>query len=184
MSRNKKAKSQPELNLYWCSRHQSLFDKSMFYTNKRASLGVMSVCKTCSKDLATEQRVKNPASYLAAAERYRKSENGAAYKADWEEKNKERRAAWRAEYMPRKLTLNRERVMLKSEATPSWANKVEVRKIYVEAKTLTKSTGVQHDVDHIIPLKGRNVCGLHVESNLRVITADENRRKSNQFHQV
>lgn len=184
MSRNKTARSQPELNLYWCSRHKSLFDKSMFYPNKRASLGVMSVCKACSKEMAAEQRLKNPASRLAAVERYRKSEKGAAYRSDWEAKNKEHRAAWRAEYMPRKLTLNRERVMLKSEATPHWVNKIEVRNIYVEAKTLTKITGVQHDVDHIIPLKGKNVCGLHVESNLRVITADENRRKHNQFHGV
>ena len=38
-----------------------------------------------------------------------------------------------------------------------------------------------HEVDHIIPLRGELASGLHVESNLQVITADENRKKNNNY---
>ena len=48
---------------------------------------------------------------------------------------------------------------------------------YAEARMLTKATGVKHEVDHIVPLSGPDVCGLHVSWNLRVITQQENQEK-------
>lgn len=60
---------------------------------------------------------------------------------------------------------------------PKWANPKLIERYYVEARRLTQLTGIKHHVDHIVPLKGRLVCGLHVETNLRVITAIENLRK-------
>lgn len=75
------------------------------------------------------------------------------------------------------------RITRERQAMPAWADKKAIEAIYRRAVLLTKSTGVPHEVDHIIPLKGRNVCGLHCEANLRVITKQENRRKSNLFDQ-
>lgn len=62
-------------------------------------------------------------------------------------------------------------------ATPSWADHEAIDAYYTEAKRLSVVTGSKHDVDHIIPLQGKHVCGLHVPWNLRVITKTDNVRK-------
>jgi hypothetical protein len=70
------------------------------------------------------------------------------------------------------------------QATPPWITskqKAEIRQIYQIAITMTKTTGEQYVVDHIIPLRGQDVCGLHVPWNLRVITQEENLKKSNKI---
>ena len=67
-------------------------------------------------------------------------------------------------------------------ATPPWINrkqKSNIRHLYQIAITMTQTTGEQYVVDHIYPLRSEVVCGLHVPWNLRVVTRDENLRKSN-----
>jgi hypothetical protein len=66
--------------------------------------------------------------------------------------------------------------------TPKWADKKKMKEIYDRARLLSEETGVKHEVDHIIPLKNELVCGLHVETNLRIVTKEENRRKRNIFY--
>lgn len=46
---------------------------------------------------------------------------------------------------------------------------------------MERETGTRHEVDHIVPLKGKTVRGLHVETNLRVIPHTENRQKGNKL---
>jgi hypothetical protein len=67
------------------------------------------------------------------------------------------------------------------QACPAWADRGKIREMYKEAKRLTKETGLLHSVDHIIPLKGETVCGLHVHNNLRVSLHIVNMRKANKF---
>jgi 5-methylcytosine-specific restriction endonuclease McrA len=70
------------------------------------------------------------------------------------------------------------------DATPKWLSrrqKSEIRQLYQIAITMTQTTGEQYVVDHIVPLRGDSVCGLHVPWNLRVITQDENLKKSNKL---
>ena len=70
------------------------------------------------------------------------------------------------------------------EATPLWLTreqKGQIRELYKIAITMTKTTGEQYVVDHIIPLRSEVVCGLHVPWNLRVIPRQENLLKSNKL---
>jgi hypothetical protein len=70
------------------------------------------------------------------------------------------------------------------QATPKWLTqeqKLEIRLKYRLAIELTRRTGTRHAVDHVIPLLGEEVCGLHVPWNLEVITQDENLKKSNKL---
>lgn len=62
-----------------------------------------------------------------------------------------------------------------------WSRAADINAIYEECSRKTIATGIKHEVDHIVPLKGKNVCGLHVLENLRIITACDNRTKSNRF---
>ena len=62
---------------------------------------------------------------------------------------------------------------------PAWADRRKIETIYAIADFLTARTGIEHEVDHVFPLKGKMSCGLHVETNLRVVTALENQRKGN-----
>ena len=62
----------------------------------------------------------------------------------------------------------------KIKATPKWANLEKIKEIYLNCPS-------GYHVDHITPLTNKNVCGLHVESNLQYLTAKENMKKSNKF---
>lgn len=73
---------------------------------------------------------------------------------------------------------------LKLKATPPWLtdeHHAAIAAIFAEARTLQKETGVPYHVDHIIPLKGRSACGLHVPWNLRPLPGSENVAKNNRF---
>ena len=66
-------------------------------------------------------------------------------------------------------------------AMPSWADRAKIKAVYALAIETTRRTGRSHEVDHIVPLRGRNVCGLHVDYNLQVIPEAVNQVKSNKF---
>jgi hypothetical protein len=67
------------------------------------------------------------------------------------------------------------------QATPAWADFDAMRVFYERARTLS-DRGEPHHVDHIVPLKGERVCGLHVHTNLQVLPARANILKSNKYH--
>ncbi|WP_143393275.1 hypothetical protein [Fimbriiglobus ruber] len=77
--------------------------------------------------------------------------------------------------------LHSKRKAMQKQAIPSWVDFEAIRVFYEKAKELTRKTGIEYEVDHIVPIRSRRVCGLHCQQNLQVITAVENNRKNNSF---
>lgn len=107
--------------------------------------------------------------------------------AQWKRDNKDKFAATVKRYMqtPKGRAKSAEKTRRRQAAlllrTPKWVNVAELEVFYREAVRLTLETGILHHVDHIVPLQGRSVSGLHVPANLRVIPAAENQAKWNKF---
>lgn len=80
-----------------------------------------------------------------------------------------------------RTALRRARIL---KATPVWVDKEHrqmISNLYHYAKFMQITTNQIYHVDHIVPLRGKNVCGLHVFNNLRVVTASENLSKTNRL---
>lgn len=75
----------------------------------------------------------------------------------------------------------RRRRMRERRAMPPWVRLADLRLFYREAKRLTRETGELHVVDHIVPLDGTRVCGLHVAHNLQVVHWRKNAIKANHY---
>jgi len=75
----------------------------------------------------------------------------------------------------------------KLNATPPWLTdeqNAHINRTYKLCKIVSEATGEKYHVDHIVPLQGKNVCGLHVPWNIRVIPAKLNLEKSNKHDQL
>ena len=89
--------------------------------------------------------------------------------------------AWRASNRSWLTSMEGMRRSLKAKATPEWADEFIISEIYDLADLRSRITGIPWQVDHIVPIKSRIVCGLHTDANLRVITALENSSKGNRW---
>ena len=79
----------------------------------------------------------------------------------------------------RKQNAKRRSALLKR--LPSWADPDRIEEIYKTAEEIARETGIPHHVDHVIPLQGKNVSGLHHQDNLLIVPGAENLSKGNRF---
>ena len=153
-------------------------------------------CTECLKVEWAEALTKR-AGYYAE---YNKSSAGVKAKQEYYAKNKtdviaraqartkEAKHAYRKKHKAANPDLYKELVNVRRrrfrDATPKWLTaeqKLEIRFHYRMAIALSRATKIPHAVDHIIPLQGEDVCGLHVPWNMQVLTQDENLKKSNKI---
>jgi hypothetical protein len=129
--------------------------------------------KQLTKDRARAWALANPEKVIDSKTKWRqdnlKTHN--AINRVWFANNKDKRAAYEGKRRACQL-----------QRTPAWdpdAHLIIAK--YQLAAMLTKASGIEHHVDHIIPLQGKKVSGLHTFANLRVIPGSDNVKKSNSF---
>jgi hypothetical protein len=161
-----------------------------FYASSTHKSGYASWCKDCESARNKAKNTVNREQRLVKAKEWRdanKAKQDAAIK-DWRERNVERIAETYRDWSNR----NKDKVnakWMKREAskkhrTPSWLTEDElwmIEQVYDIAAKRTSMLGMDFHVDHIVPLQGKTVSGLHVPWNLQVLPAKLNRQKSNHF---
>ena len=168
----------------------------MFSIRKQSRDGLQSRCKTC----ISEHRMMNIDKYAERDRLYRETRPAShlVVKKAWANANPGKSAAYRrawaatsdgAAYLRARTAARR---ALKRMATPVFANVNKINAVYIRAQKHSRD-GFSVDVDHIVPLKGKAVagpfgglqivCGLHTHTNLRILFAEENRKKKDKFDQ-
>lgn len=154
-----------------------------FHVRRASPDGLAYKCRACVNAYTKEWQARNPEAFREWASA--NAEKRAAYMQDWHKEHQGERSEsyreWRLRNRPVVAARNAARKTAKASATPAWSDLGAIREFYVEAARLTAETGIQHEVDHIVPLKGVNVCGLHVDYNLQILTRAENARKRNKM---
>lgn len=183
-------------------------DKSAdeFYANKRSKDGLNSFCIACHKaDNIARKRInrsndefRNAEKKAKSAYRVKNSDAHKEYMKQWHIRNSDEQMKYRMKYREQNQeyfsnyakenagrinATTRKRQAAKLQRTPAWTDSVDIFEmecIYAYCSSLRR-IGLKYEVDHIVPLQGKNVSGLHVPSNLQVITEKENRSKQNRM---
>lgn len=142
------------------------------------------ICKKCGNTSDWRKDGSCAPCNRAAKKRYyaRKKADPAAYAAIQQRQKLYRESVQKYELDPEDFGTPKDRRELQQKATPPWLSveqRADIQAIYFKARWMTNVTKVAHHVDHIIPLKHPDCCGLHVPWNLTVIPADENIKKKN-----
>ena len=163
------------------------------------------ICITCLKIQSVEWKIKNPEKYSASMRKWivNNREIHGIRVNRWQEANKDKvKAAAKAWVIanPEKVKAKALRhikkhpdaytaraiasVARRAKRVPKWLTSDDrwmMQEAYNLAKLRTQMFGFVWEVDHIIPLRGAIVSGLHVPTNLQVLPKTENRSKRNHY---
>lgn len=165
--------------------------------------GRSKVCRVCDNERSRLRRISKPEetkagkrqAYLKRREHYdaknrqyvadnpaSRRKTVAEYYVNHKEKVTCANLKWTSQNPDRVRAISRKRQTVKAKASPRWLTKdqwAEIDFFYTHAVDCERVSGEKYDVDHIVPLQGRLVCGLHVPWNLQILPRDLNRRKHN-----
>lgn len=152
---------------YWshkckeCTKPEACARKKKWYANdperaKADSRSWYSKNKQVANEAVTAYRAKDPVKWRE-------------YHKQWRDANRHKLLNWARKYQAAKLM-----------ATPLWADPVAMLRVYELAQALRES-GTPCEVDHIVPLRSKLVCGLHVEHNLAIVPPEVNNAKGNRW---
>ena len=173
-----------------CSRCGESKEFSFFGKLSKSSDGYRPICKECRKGEHTERYKNNKEEWNKRAVAWQK-QNPERMKQIWKthrDSHKEERSNYKKDWIEKNRShvnsYNMSRHAEKLQRTPKWLTADDLLKIesmYELATEKAKETGHTWHVDHIVPLRGKQVNGLHVPWNLQVIPATENLRKYNTY---
>ena len=164
-----------------CKEHKPL---SSFSRDRQKADGLSSYCRVCAK-------AKNQASYVRrTGPLVNQQREGLSvlspneYAATWRQDNVDKVRAYNKTYAETHRAKIREKNMRRyadqTNQTPGWLRKVHL--VEMEGMYLFCQVFPQFQVDHVVPIKGKQVSGLHVPWNLQVLPRIENVKKSNTFN--
>ena len=162
-----------------------------FCKNASRKGGYHYYCRECHSKSNKSWRDDNIEQARATSAKYRKANRAKCHAASkaWEKANPEKVKAWRLRYNKEKAAYLQDKCIRyragKANRTPAWLTESDWQHIkckYEVAAMYNKEGLDRWDVDHIIPLNGKIVSGLHVPSNLRVIKSLYNKQKANKFY--
>jgi len=144
--------------------------------------------ETNKPEIAKKQReyqIKNMDRHLQRSAEWRKKNLDKARdnEARYRERNRDvcnsRIREWKKSNVSKVTLYSTARRKRNRDAIPKWADMQKIRQLYRLAEHMRRASGINYQVDHIVPLISPIVCGLHCEANLRIVTQEENLKKSN-----
>ena len=165
----------------YCTRCESKKDNSLFSKHKGRVDGLSHSCKECTKTYMTKYRADNKESVYNSGVKYRSlnKEKCRTESSLWKKANPDNVKANNSRYKRNnKGKVNSDtalRYAAKTKSTPSWADKELIKDMYIEAQYQNMQ------VDHIVPLNSKTVCGLHWEGNMQLLTPKDNMSKGNRY---
>lgn len=184
-----------------------LLEDNFYIDNKRKG-GLHPVCKKCEHERAVKRYRENAEKEKArrkiyfsehkkqilekAKEYFKKVYSDPTRKETINKRNRENNRRnkdhikiqtkeYRQRTKPKQTAKTRKYQAAVLQRLPKCADLSKMELFYEKARELTLQTGIKHEVDHIIPLRGKTVSGFHVEWNLQILTKSENSRKRNKF---
>ena len=150
-------------------------------------------CVECFSERSKKRRINNAEKIkersreLYAADRENRAKKASEYRKRNPEAAKESQKKWGLANRPKRTAAENARRAAKIQATPSWLtdeHKRHINLFYETAEKLRKASGIDLAVDHMVPIKGKNVTGLHVPWNLCIIGKIENSAKNNKISEL
>ena len=166
-----------------CTKCGEVKELEGFSKRSRNKDGYRGTCRLCATAMSKAWQAANRERQAAHSKAWRikNKEHIKEYARDNKEHKLAMSKAWKVNNSDRLNFYTAKRRAAKLLRTVSWANMKAIKDIYAEARRLEKATGIAMHVDHILPLQGKMVSGLHVETNLQLLTWCENISKSNNF---
>ena len=188
-----------------CSKCGEVKPLEEFFVESKVKSGRGASCKECRKAQIKKYRVENRDEIAVYRKKYyeenrdevlarnrkhyeenrdKELARGKKYYKENRDKELARNKKYSAENLQKKAAITAKRRAALLERIPSWSNEADlkaIKKIYARCKRINRLTGIKHQVDHVIPLQGDGISGLHHSTNLAIIPAALNKSKYNKW---
>jgi hypothetical protein len=179
------------IDMKTCNKCNKTKPFSLFHKHSGFKDGLRTVCKECRKNEHIVRYENNKDEWNQRSVKWQKTnkEKVAHIQKTYRDANKEQRnnqtAEWKRNNKAKVNFSNNTRHAAKLQRTPEWLSKEQLQEIqdfYAMAQQLETVFPWKQHVDHIVPLQGEDVSGLHLPWNLQILSAKDNITKGNRYN--